>query len=67
LHEGLQNAARATIRGLEIENTLHPTNFTELTLNCSVGYALAWTDGAGALTAIVAFLVSRYRFSAPRL
>jgi len=30
-----QNAARATIRGLEIENNLHPTNFTELTLNYS--------------------------------
>jgi MFS family permease len=32
----------------------------------SVGYALAWTDGAGALAAIVAFLVSRHRFSAQR-
>jgi MFS family permease len=32
----------------------------------SVGYALAWTDGAGALAAIVAFLVSRRRFSAQR-
>jgi iron complex outermembrane receptor protein len=30
-----QNAARATIRGLEIENTLQPTSFTELTLNFS--------------------------------
>ena len=30
-----QNAARATIRGLEIENTLQPTSFTELTLNYS--------------------------------
>lgn len=30
-----QNAARATIRGLEIENTLQPTRFTELTLNYS--------------------------------
>jgi hypothetical protein len=33
----------------------------------SVGYALAWTDGAGALAAIVAFIVSRHRFSAHRL
>jgi MFS family permease len=33
----------------------------------SVGYALAWTDGAGALAAILAFLVSRRRFSAHRL
>jgi hypothetical protein len=32
----------------------------------SVGYALACTDGAGALAAIVAFLVSRRRFSAQR-
>ena len=30
-----QNAARATIRGLEIENTLQPTSYTELTLNYS--------------------------------
>jgi iron complex outermembrane receptor protein len=30
-----QNAARATIRGLEIENFLQPTSFTELTLNYS--------------------------------
>lgn len=30
-----QNAARATIRGLEIENTLQPTSLTELTLNYS--------------------------------
>lgn len=30
-----QNAARATIRGLEIENTLYPTSFTELTLSYS--------------------------------
>jgi iron complex outermembrane receptor protein len=30
-----QNAARATIRGLEMENTLQPTSFTELTLNYS--------------------------------
>ena len=30
-----QNAARATIRGLEIENTLQPTSFTEVTLNYS--------------------------------
>jgi iron complex outermembrane recepter protein len=30
-----QNAAHATIRGLEIENTLQPTSFTELTLNYS--------------------------------
>lgn len=32
----------------------------------SVGYALAWTDGAGALVAIVAFLASRRRFSQQR-
>lgn len=32
----------------------------------SVGYALAWTDGAGALAAIVAFLASRGRFSDQR-
>jgi hypothetical protein len=32
----------------------------------SLGYALACTDGAGALAAIVAFLVSRRRFSAQR-
>lgn len=32
----------------------------------SVGYALAWTDGAGALAAIVAFLASRRRFSDQR-
>jgi iron complex outermembrane recepter protein len=30
-----QNAARATIRGLEIENTVQPTSSTELTLNYS--------------------------------
>jgi iron complex outermembrane recepter protein len=30
-----QNAARATIRGLEVENTFRPTGFTELTLNYS--------------------------------
>jgi iron complex outermembrane recepter protein len=30
-----QNAARATIRGLEIENTLQPTSSTELSLNYS--------------------------------
>ena len=30
-----QNAARATIRGLEMENTLQPTSFSELTLNYS--------------------------------
>jgi iron complex outermembrane recepter protein len=30
-----QNAAHATIRGLEIENTLQPTSSTELTLNYS--------------------------------
>ena len=30
-----QNAARATIRGLEIENTLQPASFAELTLNYS--------------------------------
>jgi len=30
-----QNAARATIRGLEIENTLQPTGFTELRLSYS--------------------------------
>ncbi len=30
-----QNAARATIRGLEVENTLQPTSYTELTLNYS--------------------------------
>lgn len=30
-----QNAARARIRGLEIENTLQPTSFTELTLSYS--------------------------------
>ena len=30
-----QNAARATIRGLELENTLRPTSSTELTLNYS--------------------------------
>ncbi len=33
----------------------------------SVGYALAWTDGVGAVLAIAAFLVSRRRFSAHRL
>jgi iron complex outermembrane receptor protein len=30
-----QNAARATIRGLEIENTFRPTSFSEFTLNYS--------------------------------
>jgi iron complex outermembrane recepter protein len=30
-----QNAARAIIRGVEIENTLQPTSFAELTLNYS--------------------------------
>jgi iron complex outermembrane recepter protein len=30
-----QNAARATIRGIEIENTLEPTSYTEVTLNYS--------------------------------
>jgi iron complex outermembrane receptor protein len=30
-----QNAARATIRGVEVENTLRPTSFTELRLNYS--------------------------------
>lgn len=32
----------------------------------SVGYALAWTDGGGALVAIVAFLACRRRFSEDR-
>jgi iron complex outermembrane recepter protein len=35
-----QNAARATIRGLELENTLQPTSSTELTLNYSYMDAL---------------------------
>jgi len=33
----------------------------------SVGYALAWTDGAGALAAIAAFLAARRRFAEQRL
>ncbi len=32
----------------------------------SVGYALAWTDGGGALLAVVAFLACRRRFSEDR-
>jgi MFS family permease len=32
----------------------------------SVGYALAWTDGAGALVAIAAFLICRRRFCEKR-
>jgi MFS family permease len=32
----------------------------------SVGYALAWADGVGALAAIVAFVASRHRFSRQR-